>query len=366
MSEDALSLKRVDYLEFYVGNARQSAQFYRQCMGFDIVARKGLETGCRDRTSYLLQQGDIRFVLTTALSPNHEISMHHSLHGDAVKAIALEVRSVDEVMREVEKRGADILQQPHYLEDKDGAESAVKVGEIAYAGDLVFRFVEREKYNGLFEPMYSPQDEKAVFRPGLKSIDHVVTNVNLGEMNRYVSWFENILGFRNLYHFTDKDISTEYSALMSKVMENGERNLKLPINEPAEGKRKSQIAEYLDYNLGSGVQHIAMVSDDICHTVRTLKEHGTKFLSIPSNYYDSLKERVPEVASQVKELQELGILADKDDEGHLLQIFSGLMQDRPTLFMEVIQRCGSLGFGHGNFKALFVAIEQAQATRGNL
>ena len=365
MDEDALSFKGIDHLEFYVGNARQSAQFYRQCLGFDIVARKGLETGCRDRTSYLLQQGDIRFVLTTALTPDHEISRRHVLHGDAVKAIALEVGSVDEVVQEVKDRGATILEQQHYLKDKNGNDSSVRIGEIAYAGDLIFRFVEREGYDG-FEPMYSPQEEKATFQPGLRSIDHVVTNVHLGEMNHYVNWFEEILGFRNLYHFTDKDISTEYSALMSKVMENGERNLKFPINEPAEGRKKSQIAEYLDYNLGPGVQHIAMTSDDICHTVGALKEHGMKFLSIPPNYYDSLKERVPEVSSKVKELQVLGILADKDDEGYLLQIFSGLMQDRPTLFMEVIQRCGSRGFGHGNFQALFESIEKAQADRGNL
>ncbi|HVP11538.1 MAG TPA: 4-hydroxyphenylpyruvate dioxygenase [Phycisphaerae bacterium] len=360
---DFLPIRGYDHLEFYVGNARQAAQYYSRVLGFRPVARLGLETGCRDRASYLMQQGLVRFVLTSALAADHEITRHCALHGDGVKVIALEVGDVEAAMREVKARGATILQPAQPFEDRHGV---LKTGVIKYAGDTAFKFVERGGYRGVFAPGFEPIEGPAPEGVGLAAIDHVVTNVYLGEMNYWVRWFEQVLGFTQLAHFTDKDISTEYSALMSKVMENGGGKVKFPINEPAEGRKKSQIEEYLDFYQGPGVQHIAMNSKDICATVRALRERGIDFLRVPDTYYEDLKERVGKIDEDFSELRELGILADRDEDGYLLQIFTAPVEDRPTLFYEVIERHGSRGFGVGNFRALFISLEREQARRGNL
>jgi len=363
MAEDFLPIRGYDHVEFFVGNAKQAAHFYDRTFGFKPVAKRGLETGCRDRASYVMEQGKVRFVLTSAFSPDHEVARHCALHGDAAKAIALEVPDVTAALRETKARGATIL-KPVTVEEDGGGQFVY--GEIKYAGDLVFRFVERKNYRGSFAPGFQPIEAHGAPPVGLAAIDHVVTNVYLGEMNFWTNWFEQVLGFHNLMHFSDKDISTEYSALMSKVMENGTGKCKFPINEPAEGKKKSQIEEYLDYHRGPGVQHIAMNSADICATVRELRERDIDFLRVPDTYYDYMHDRVGDVGEDWSELQELGILLDKDDDGYLLQIFTAPVQDRPTLFFEVIERHGSRGFGLGNFKALFVSIEREQALRGNL
>jgi 4-hydroxyphenylpyruvate dioxygenase len=360
---DFLPIRGYDHVEFYVGNARQAAHFYDRVLGFKPIARLGLETGSRDRASYVLEQGRVRFVLTSALAPDHEISRHCALHGDGVKVIALEVGDVEAAMHEVKVRGATILQPAQSFEDEQGV---LKTGIIKYAGDTVFKFVERRDYRGVFAPGFQPVESRGSEAVGLAAIDHVVTNVHLGEMNYWVHWFERILGFTQLAHFTDKDISTEYSALMSKVMENGGGKVKFPINEPAEGRKKSQIDEYLDFYRGPGVQHIAMNSKDICATVRALRDRGVDFLRVPDTYYEELRSRVGQIDENFDELKELGILVDRDEDGYLLQIFSAPVEDRPTLFYEVIERHGSRGFGVGNFKALFISLEREQARRGNL
>lgn len=363
MSADFLPIKGYDHVEFYVGNAKQAAHFYDKTFGFKPIAKMGLETGSRDRASYVMEQGKVRFVLTTAYGPDHEITRHCGLHGDGVKAIAMEVQDVESALRETKARGATVLKPATALEDANGT---YITGEIKYAGDTVFRFVERKNYRGAFAPGYKAIEAHGSPPVGLAAIDHIVTNVYLGEMNFWVRWFEEVMGFRNLCGFTDKDISTEYSALMSKVMENGTGKCKFPINEPAEGKKKSQIDEYLDYYRTPGVQHIAMNTGDIYRTVSELRKRDIDFLRVPDTYYEYMKERVGDVGEDWKKLQDLGILLDKDEDGYLLQIFTAPMQDRPTLFFEVIERHGSKGFGIGNFKALFVSIEQEQAARGNL
>jgi len=363
VSDDFLPIRGYDHVEFYVGNAKQAAHFYDKTFGFRPVAKAGLETGCRDRASYLMEQGNIRFVFTSAYSPDHEITRHCALHGDGVKAIGLSVADVERALAETKKRGATVLQAVTAAKDDYGT---FVTGTIKYAGDLAFRFVDRKNYHGPFAPGFRPIEAQGSPSVGLAAIDHIVTNVYLGEMNYWVKWFEEVMGFHNLLSFSDKDISTEYSALMSKVMENGTGKCKFPINEPAEGKRKSQIDEYLDYFRGPGVQHIAMNSANICETVRLLRERDIDFLRVPDTYYEYMQERVGDVGEDWAELQELGILLDKDDDGYLLQIFTAPVQDRPTLFFEVIERHGSRGFGLGNFKALFVSIEREQALRGNL
>lgn len=362
MANDSLPIRGWDHVEFYVGNAKQAAHFYDKAFGFRPVAKLGLETGCRDRASYVMQQGQVRFVLTSALTPDHEIARHCAVHGDGVRVVALEVDELDAAMTEVRARGATIVQPARTSEDEDGA---LKSGVIKYAGDTVFKLVERKHYRGAFAPGYRPLEVDGRGTVGLAAIDHIVTNVYLGEMNVWASWFERILGFSQLRHFTDDDISTEYSALMSKVMEDG-RKIKLPINEPAEGKKKSQIDEYLDWYNGPGIQHVAMSTKDICATVRALREREIDFLRVPDAYYDELKDRVGDIDEDIDELRELGILVDRDEDGYLLQIFTQPVQDRPTLFFEVIERHGSRGFGVGNFKALFVSLEREQERRGNL
>ena len=362
MAEDFLPIKGYDHVEFYVGNARQAAHFYDKTFGFKPVAKAGLETGCRDRACYLMEQGNARFIFSSAYGPDHEITRHCALHGDGVKAIGLSVHNVESALAETKKRGATVLQPATSIKDEHGT---FTTGTIKYAGDTVFRFVDRTRYKGTF-PHFKPIEAQGSPPVGIAAIDHIVTNVYLGEMNFWVKWFKDVMGFSNLLAFTDKDISTEYSALMSKVMENGTGKCKFPINEPAEGKKKSQIEEYLDYYQGPGVQHIAMNTGNIYETVRELRRRDIDFLRVPDTYYDYMRERVGDVGEDWDTLRELGILLDKDDDGYLLQIFTQPVQDRPTLFFEVIERHGSRGFGVGNFKALFVSIEREQALRGNL
>jgi len=363
VSNDFLPIRGYDHVEFYVGNAKQAAHFYDKTFGFRPVAKRGLETGSRNVASYVMEQGNVRFVFTTAYTPDHEVARHCALHGDGVKAIALEVRDVEASLRETKARGATVLRPATPQEDEHGT---YVTGDIKYAGDTIFRFVDRGNYRGPFAPGYRPIEAYGSAPVGLAAVDHVVTNVHLGEMNFWVKWFEEVLGFRNLCGFTDKDISTEYSALMSKVMENGSGKCKFPINEPAEGKKKSQIEEYLDYYYGPGVQHIAMNTANIYETVSELRRRDIDFLRVPDTYYAYMRERVGDVGEDWAKLQELGILLDKDDDGYLLQIFTAPVQDRPTLFFEVIERHGSRGFGLGNFKALFISIEEEQRARGNL
>ncbi len=361
---DFLPIRGFDHIELYVGNAKQAAHFYDKTLGFRPVAKRGLESGCRDQASYVMQQGRVRLVLTSAFSPDHEVSRHCTLHGDGVKYIALEVSDCEAAMREVKARGATIVQGCTATEDEFGA---MKSGTIRYAGDTQFKLVERANYRGAFAPGYRAIEPVGKPAPvGVAAIDHIVTNVYLGEMNYWVRWFEQVMGFSQLKHFSDKDISTEYSALMSKVMENGAGKVKFPINEPAEGKKRSQIDEFLDYYRGPGVQHVAMNVPDICQSVRELRKRDIDFLRVPDTYYDDLRERIGEIEEDYSELKELGILVDRDEDGYLLQIFTAPMQDRPTLFFELIERHGCRGFGQGNFKALFVSLEREQAKRGNL
>ncbi len=363
MTQDFLPIKGYDHIEFYVGNAKQAAHFYDKTFGFTPVAKSGMETGNRERASYVMQQGNVRFVFSSAFTPDSAIARHAALHGDGVKAIALSVGDVEAALRETKSRGATVLKPATPEEDEHGT---YITGEIKYAGDTVFRFVDRTSYRGPFAPGYNAIDARGSTGVGLAAIDHVVTNVYLGEMDYWADWYANVMGFSKLAHFTDKDISTEYSALMSKVMENGTGKCKFPINEPADGKKKSQIDEYLDYYYGPGVQHIAMSTGNIYDTVTELRRRDIDFLRVPDTYYDALRERVGDVDEDWDKLQELGILVDKDEDGYLLQIFTHPVQDRPTLFFEVIERHGSRGFGIGNFKALFVSLEKEQAIRGNL
>lgn len=363
MSTDFLPLKRIDHVEFYVGNAKQAAHYYRTVFGFRPTAYSGLETGDRQRASYVLEQGKIRFVLSTALTPDHPIARHCALHGDGVKAIAFEVDNVDAALDATRHRGATVVSPVESLEDESGV---IRKASIATYGETVHTFIERTRYKGVFAPGFKALPEYKVESTGLAAIDHMVGNVELGAMNRWVDFYANTLGFSQLMHFDDKDISTEYSALMSKVMQNGTGRIKFPINEPAEGKKKSQIQEYLDFYNGPGVQHVAMNTGNILETVRKLRANGVPFLRVPDTYYEDLPGRVGEIDEDIAELRELGVLADRDDEGYLLQIFTGPVQDRPTLFFEIIERHGSRGFGIGNFKALFVSLEREQALRGNL
>jgi len=361
---DFLPLKGTDHVEFYVGNARQAAYFYRAAFGMRLAAYAGPETGQRDRASYMVQQGKIRFVLTTPLRSHHPIAQQVHMHGDAVHAIALWVDDARQAWHETTSRGAASVEEPHILSDENG--TAV-VSSIRAYGDTIHTFVERSGYLGPFLPGYRAVESDEVARPvGLLHIDHMVGNVGWNEMNQWVDFYANVMGFSLYQHFDDKDISTEYSALMSKVMANGNGYVKFPINERAEGKKKSQIEEFLDFFPGPGVQHIALATDDILHTVGRLREQGIDFLRVPHTYYSELQNRVGRIDEPVDELEELGILVDRDDEGYMLQIFTRPVEDRPTLFFEIIQRKGSRSFGKGNFKALFEAIEREQQARGNL
>lgn len=362
--KDFLPINGTDYIEFYVGNAKQAAHYYRTAFGFKLIAYAGLETGVRDKTSYVLQQDKIRFVLTTPLLPEHSISDHIKLHGDGVRDIALWIDDAESAYKETTKRGARGVMEPTTFADEFGE---VKKSSIAIYGDTIHSFIERKNYRGAFMPGYKAMPEDRIARPvGLKYVDHCVGNVELGAMNKWVEFYMKVMGFRLFKHFDDKDISTEYSALMSKVMANGNDRIKFPINEPAAGKRKSQIEEYLEYYRSPGVQHIAMATDQIIDTVGKLTVQGVEFLRVPSIYYDELQGRIGGIDEPVDELKKLGILVDRDDEGYLLQIFTKPVEDRPTLFFEIIQRKGSKSFGKGNFKALFEAIEREQASRGNL
>lgn len=363
-TEDFLPLKGMDHVEFYVGNAKQAAQFYRTLMGFHITGYRGPETGCRDRASYLLEQGKIRFVLTSAIRSDHAVADHVAKHGDGVKVLALEVNDAGKALEETRKRGATVVAETEEHKDDKGV---VRTSSIATYGDTVHQFVERGSYEGSFFPGFEEMDVPPPNGDvGLKGIDHIVGNVELGKMNEWVKFYAETMGFSQLLHFDDEAISTDYTALMSKVMQNGTGKIKFPINEPAESKKKSQIEEYLDFYGGPGVQHIALITGDIISTVDKLREAGLEFLSIPHTYYDDLTDRVGVIKEKIEDLQRLGILVDRDDEGYLLQIFTRPVQDRPTVFFEIIQRRGSRGFGLGNFKALFEAIEREQARRGNL
>jgi 4-hydroxyphenylpyruvate dioxygenase len=368
MATDTLPLRRIDHLRFFVGNARQSAYFYRNAFGFDVVAYGGLETGMRQEAGYVLRQGQITFVLTSPLSPDHPENRRLILHGDGVQDIALEVDDVPRTFQEAVGRGATPVASPTFLEDENGV---YEFATIRAYGDTTHSFVNRDRYRGAFAPGFKPLDpdrySPTTFHPvGLKAIDHVVGNVEEGMMNEWVGFYEKVLGFSQLVSFDDKDISTEYSALMSKVMQNGSGRIKFPINEPARSRRRSQIEEYLQFYGGPGVQHIAMATGDIVETVRAMRHNDVSFLSVPRAYYDLLPDRVGTIKEDLEELAELGILVDRDDEGYMLQIFTKPVADRPTLFFEIIQRRGSRSFGKGNFKALFEAIEREQARRGTL
>jgi 4-hydroxyphenylpyruvate dioxygenase len=364
-AQDFLPINGTDYIEFYVGNAKQAAHYYKTAFGFQSVAYAGPETGVRDRASYVLQQGKIRLVLTTALKSDHPIAEHVKKHGDGVKVLALWVDDAYKAFEETTKRGGKPYQEPVTIKDEFGE---VKMSGIFTYGETVHMFIERKNYNGAFLPGY--QKWESDYNPaeaGLLYVDHCVGNVGWNRMLPTVKWYEDVMGFVNILSFDDKQINTEYSALMSKVMSNGNGYAKFPINEPAEGKKKSQIEEYLEFFEGEGVQHIAVATKDIVATVRDLKARGVEFLSAPpAAYYDMMDERIGKIDEQLAPLQELGILVDRDEEGYLLQIFTKPVEDRPTLFFEIIQRKGAQSFGAGNFKALFESIEREQAKRGNL
>jgi 4-hydroxyphenylpyruvate dioxygenase len=363
--EDHLPLQGIDHVEYYVGNSRQAAYYYSKAFGFRLTAYAGPETKVRDRTSWLVEQGDARYVFTGSQAPEGFISKHVYEHGDGVRDVALRVPDAADAYEQTTRRGAEGVLEPTILEDEHG--KVVKASIKAY-GDTLHSFIERENYSGPFLPGYRAEEQYPDEGPevGIKGIDHVVCNVELGRMNEMVEYYARILGFSQLVHFRDDQISTEYTALMSKVMWDGTGRVKFPINEPAEGKKKSQIEEYLEFYRGPGVQHIAMATDDIIKAVDALRQRGVKFIRVPSTYYEELRGRIGEIDEPVEDLERLGILADRDDEGYLLQIFTKIQQDRPTVFYELIERHGSQGFGLGNFKELFVAIEREQAERGNL
>ncbi|HMH56950.1 MAG TPA: 4-hydroxyphenylpyruvate dioxygenase [Gemmatimonadales bacterium] len=361
---DTFPINGTDYVEFYVGNAKQASHYYRTAFGFQLVAYRGPETGTRDRASYLLQQNKVRLILTSPISPDHPAAAHVAKHGDGVRDIALWVDDAREAFEVAVERGARPAQQPTVLKDDAGE---VVLAAIHTYGDTIHSLVERRNYRGLFMPGFQPV--KPHYSPpaiGLQYVDHCVGNVELGAMNTWVKFYQDVMGFRNLISFDDKDISTEYSSLMSKVVASGNDRIKFPINEPAQGRKKSQIDEYLEFYRGPGVQHLAIATDDIIQTVTALRDRGVEFLQVPKSYYDTVQERVGRIDEKLAQLKELGILVDRDDEGYLLQIFSKPVQDRPTLFYEIIQRKGAKSFGKGNFKALFEAIEREQAARGNL
>ncbi|HEY4651512.1 MAG TPA: 4-hydroxyphenylpyruvate dioxygenase [Pontibacter sp.] len=361
---DILPLNGTDHIEFYVGNAKQAAHYYQTAFGFKLIAYAGPETGVRDRASYVLQQEKIRLVLTTAINPESEIAQHVQLHGDGVKVLALWVDDAEEAFRGTVARGAKPAMEPKTITDEFGE---VKMASIHTYGDTIHTFVERKNYNGVFMPGFVPRTSELQVEPvGLKYVDHCVGNVELGRMNEWVAFYEKVMGFNLLLTFDDNDISTEYTALMSKVVSNGNGYIKFPINEPAEGKKKSQIDEYLEFYRGPGVQHIAVATNDILHTVSELRRRGVEFLHVPETYYEDLIQRIGNIDEDMDDLKKLNILVDRDDEGYLLQIFTKPVQDRPTVFYEIIQRKGAKSFGKGNFKALFEAIEREQALRGNL
>jgi 4-hydroxyphenylpyruvate dioxygenase len=361
---DFLPLQGTDYVEFYVGNARQAAHFYKTAFGFQNLAYAGPETGTKDRASYVIRQNKLTFVLTTPLRSDNPIADHIYKHGDGVKVIALKVEDATSAWNETTKRGGKSYLEPVTLTDDDGE---VVMSGIHTYGDTVHLFIERNGYSGLFIPGFRKWESP--YRPsetGLLYVDHCVGNVGWNQMNPWVQFYEEVMGFRNILSFDDKDISTEYSALMSKVMSNGNGFVKFPINEPAEGKKKSQVEEYLDFYNGEGVQHVAIATNDIVKTVTDLQRRGIEFLKIPASYYATVLDRVGHIDEDLGPLQELGVLIDRDDEGYLLQIFSKPVEDRPTLFFEIIQRKGAKSFGKGNFKALFEALEKEQDARGNL
>jgi 4-hydroxyphenylpyruvate dioxygenase len=364
-STDFMPLDDWDHVELWVGNAKQAAYYYEHAFGFNRTAYAGPETGIRDRASYVLEQGDVRLVLTSGLREESDITRFGCHHGDGVKDIALQVPDAREAYRQAVQRGARGIAEPHWLEDESGR---VELSSIATYGEVIHTFVNRKDYGGAYLPGYVAQSSNGAGPSdvGLLAIDHCVGNVELGRMEHWVEYYERVFGMTEMLHFSDEDISTEYSALMSKVMTDGEGKIKFPINEPAEGKRKSQIEEYLEFNHGPGVQHVALTSTNIVQTVEALQRRGVVFLGTPHTYYDEVPARVGEIDEDYADLQRLGILADRDDDGYLLQIFTKTAQDRPTLFFEVIERHGARGFGDGNFKALFEAIEREQALRGNL
>lgn len=354
-----------DHLHFYVGNAKQSAHYYATAFGFRIVAYAGPETGVPGQASYVLAQNQLRFILTSALGPDGPIAAHVHKHGDGIADIALRVPDARAAFAFATGRGASVVREPHERSDPSGR---VVLATIATYGDTVHTFVERDGYSGAFLPGFVPvaRSPKAPSAPNLRAVDHCVGNVGWNEMDRWTSYYANAFGFSQLVSFDDKDISTEYTALRSKVMSDARHRVKFPINEPAEGLKKSQIEEFLDFYGGAGIQHVAIATDDIVATVRALRENGVDFLDTPSSYYDALRTRVGEIDESIDTLRDLSILVDRDDLGYMLQIFTKPLQDRPTLFFEIIQRRGSLSFGKGNFKALFVSIEEEQAKRGNL
>ena len=364
-SNDFMPLEGWDHVELWVGNAKQAAFFYEHAFGFTATAYAGPETGVRERASYVLEQEEIRLVVTSGLRADSEIAQYACRHGDAAKTIALQVPSAAEAYRQAVQRGARGIAEPHWAEDENGR---VELAAIGTYGDVVHTFVNRKDYAGPFLPGYrsTVENGQPAQDVGLKALDHVVGNVELGRMNHWVEFYERVFGMTNIVHFGDDQIQTEYSALMSKVMADGSGKIKFPINEPAEGKRKSQIEEYLEFNHGPGVQHIAMQSEDIVGTVTKLKEQGVLFLDTPDAYYEEVEGRVGEITEDYADLKRLKILADRDEDGYLLQIFTKTAQDRPTVFFEVIERHGATTFGEGNFKALFESIEREQALRGNL
>jgi len=363
-TQDFLPLLGTDYVELYVGNAKQAAHYYKTAFGFQSLAYAGPETGVRDKVSYVLVQDKIRLVLTTNLNSTGSISEHHRKHGDGVKVLALWVDDAYDAYEQTTSRGGKSYLEPMTLTDEHGE---IRLSGIHTYGEVVHIFVERKNYTGVFMPGFV--EMKSDYNPsptGLRYVDHCVGNVGWNQMNPWVKFYEDVMGFRNILSFDDKDISTEYSALMSKVMSNGNGYVKFPINEPAEGKKRSQVEEYLDFYEGEGVQHVAIATNNIIETVTDLKSRGVEFLKIPASYYETVLERVGEIDEDLKPLSELGILIDRDDEGYLLQIFTKPVEDRPTMFFEIIQRKGAKSFGKGNFKALFEALELEQANRGNL
>jgi 4-hydroxyphenylpyruvate dioxygenase len=368
MAINPVPLRRIDHVRFVVGNARQSAYFYRNAFGFEVAAYAGLETGVRDEAGYVLRQGEITFVLVSPLSAEHPENARLTQHGDGVRDIALEVDDVAACFAHATSRGAVALTPPTTLEDEHGL---YEFATIRAYGDTTHSFVNRDRYHGIFAPGFKPIDRgrysARTFHPvGLKAIDHIVANVEEGKMQEWVRFYEKVLGFSMLVHFEDKDISTDYTALMSKVVQDGQGRIKFPINEPARGRRRSQIEEYLRFYGGPGVQHIALATDDIVATVRAMRKNDVSFLRVPKTYYETLPERVGPIDEDLSDLTELGILVDRDEEGYLLQIFTKPVEDRPTLFFEIIERHGAKSFGKGNFKALFEAIEREQARRGTL
>jgi len=361
---DFLPLNGTDFVEFYVGNAKQAAHFYKTAFGFQSLAYSGPETGIRDRASYVIRQNNLTLMLTTPLTPNNPIADHIAKHGDGVKNIALWVDDATSAFNETVKRGAKPFLKPTASHDSNG--TVIQSGIHTY-GETVHLFIERKHYKGTFMPGFQKWNSDYNPAPtGLLFVDHCVGNVGWNEMNTWVDFYKNVMGFKQIMSFDDKDISTEYSALMSKVMSNGNGRIKFPINEPAEGKKKSQVEEYLDFYFTPGVQHVAMATNNIIETITALQSRGVEFLRVPNSYYDTVLQRVGQIDEDLKDLSKLGILIDRDDEGYLLQIFTKPVEDRPTLFYEVIQRKGAQSFGKGNFKALFEAIEREQALRGNL